>query len=646
MNRSVSIALLLLLAVSTVAAADEDPPRLRREGRALHYLITTDHVLRPGELEADGVEVQGVLPGNRYLVRAADAASLGDARGVRAVELYSAREKISRDGLRAAASNSPFITVRVVFHEDTTFEGALAAVEAAGGTIETPLELASAHPQRLEVRLPPGAIARLARSEAVFGVYGRPFHMAPMNDKAATLSEVTPLYSAPYGLDGTGITLSIFEVNDCDNNPCSKVDTTHPEFGGRVTSNTTTDNSRHATHVAGTMVAKGIIAPAKGMAPNATLQAFNAGSISRAFSDKAALGALNVTADNNSWGFVFGWQQDGSGTVPWVWHDAVDYFGGYDSFISAPYDKIAIDPTVNVLFVHSAGNDGGNGQPDLDSNGRHLHTDKNGDTVTNEIFCYSKNGSGTDCPTPTCTPGNSTKATDDNNNVGVPHCEIVHHKTYDAYGTMSLMAAEKNVIAVGACDQNGAIAFFSSRGPATDGRVKPDLTAMGLDQYSTLPNGLYGTMSGTSMSSPVVTGVAGIVAQQWKQTFNTRPSAQQLKTLLIAGARDQVGTAGIDLPGPDYAYGFGIVDAKTSVDIIRADAGAATHIRTATIGNGETVEIPLAITAPGTFRAVLAWADPEVLLHRLATVEVDPAIRNQTRAAIERTFRGSATSTA
>src|ERR1043165_8318442 len=163
MNLCASIALVLLLAVSTVAAADEDPPRLRRDARTLHYVITLDHVLRPGELEAPGVEVQGAVPGNRCLVRAADAAALGASRGVRSVELYGARNKISRDGLRSAASNSPFVTIRVLFHEDTTFDGALDAVAAAGGTIVTPLELASEQPQRLEVRIPPGAIAGLAR---------------------------------------------------------------------------------------------------------------------------------------------------------------------------------------------------------------------------------------------------------------------------------------------------------------------------------------------------------------------------------------------------------------------------------------------------------------------------------------------------
>src|SRR5438876_12357459 len=117
MNRFSSIALvLLLLAVPALAAADEDPPQHPNRG-ALHYLITTDHVLAPGELEADGVEIQHVLPGNRYLVRADDAATLGGANGVRAVELYAARAKMSREGLRSAASSSPFATINVLFHD-------------------------------------------------------------------------------------------------------------------------------------------------------------------------------------------------------------------------------------------------------------------------------------------------------------------------------------------------------------------------------------------------------------------------------------------------------------------------------------------------------------------------------------------------
>jgi Subtilase family len=610
MNRFLSIAVVVLLALP--ALADENPPQHPNRGGALHYLITTDHVLAPGELEADGVEVQHALPGNRYLVRAADAAALGGASGVRSVELYAARAKMSREGWRSAASSSPFVTINVLFHDDTTFDAALAAVEAAGGTIETPLAVAVTSPQRLEVRIPPASIAALARDEAVFGVYGRPLRPAPLNDLAAKLSNVAPVYGAPYNLDGSGIVLSQFEPDDGSG---SLVDTTHPELTGRVTTHGSTKVGRHATHVAGTMIAKGLTAAAKGMAPNATLQEYDLnGSTAEIFATKASLGTLNVTGDNNSWGFVLGWQPSG-GSITWTWSGGFDYFGNYDALYSAPYDKIAIDPAVNVLYVHSSGNDGTNGNPDLDTNGRHRHVaDSDGSVLTSEIFCYSQNGSGTDCPVPTCSAGNSTKSTEDDGSVA-SHCEIIKHPTYTAYGTLSFIAAEKNVLAVGACGSAGELALFSSRGPAKDGRVKPDLMAMGLDQFSTVPNGAYANMSGTSMSSPVVTGIAALVAQQWKLTFNNaRPTPQQIKTLLIAGARDQVGDPSIDLPGPDYTYGFGLVDAQASVDLIRADAGTGSHVRTASVANGQTIEIPLTVTAAGKLRAVLGWADPEVVL--------------------------------
>jgi subtilisin family serine protease len=612
MNRIFSIALVLALAVPAFAAADEERQlRKPEQDHAVHYFVSADRILDAQALAMDGIVVQHILPGNRYIVLTSDAATLRATAGVQSVEPYAAREKMSREGLRAAASTSPFVTVNVLFHDDATFAAAQAAVDAAGGTIETPLDIAIDHPQRLRVRLAPGAIPLLARDEAVFGVFGRPLRAAPLNDVAANQAHVTPLYSAPYNLDGTGIVLSQFEPEGTSGAGDDAVDTTHPELAGRVTTHNAPKPGRHATHVAGTMIAKGITPAAKGMAPNATLQEYglNGDTI---FDDKKGLGALGVTADNNSWGFVLGWQPEGNADILWVWEGAAEYIGGYDALYSAPYDKLAIDPTVNVLFVHSSGNDGAN-TPELDTNGRHFHTDVNGKTVTSEIWCYSKNGSGTDCPA-VCSAGLSTKGTDDNGNVHVPMCETVKHAVYGPFNTMSFIASEKNILSVGAIDASGQIAFFSSRGPVRDGRVKPDVVALGVAQFSTIPGNSYTNMNGTSMSSPVVTGATALLAQQWKQTFNARPTPQQLKTLFIAGARDQIGPSNLDLPGPDYTYGYGLIDAQASVDLMRADAGSGSHIRTGTIANGASIEIPLAVTTAGKFRAVLGWADPEVVL--------------------------------
>jgi hypothetical protein len=614
MNRIFSVALAFVLAVPAFAAADEERPLHNPEQtRAVHYFVSADRILDARAMAMDGIVVQHILPGNRYIVLTNDAATLRATPGVQSAEPYAAREKMSREGLRAAASTSPFVTVNVLFHDDATFAAVQAAVDAAGGTIETPLDIAVDHPQRLRVRLAPGSIPLLARNEAVFGVFGRPLRAAPLNDVAAAQAHVTPLYSAPYNLDGTGIVLSQFEPESTSGAGDDAVDTTHPELTGRVTLHNAPKPGKHATHVAGTMIAKGIVPAAKGMAPNATLQEYGLNG-DTLFTDKQGLGTLGITADNNSWGFVLGWQEEGNGDIPWVWEGAADYIGAYDALYSAPYDHLAIDPTVNVLFVHSSGNDGAN-TPVLDSNGRHYHTDANGKLVTSEVFCYSKDGSGTDCPAPPiCSAGFSTKGTDDNGNVHVRMCETVKHVVYGPYNTMSFIASEKNILSVGAVSSDGSIAFFSSRGPVRDGRVKPDLVAMGIGQYSTIPGGAYTNMNGTSMSSPVVTGATALLAQQWKQTFNARPSPQQLKTLLIAGARDQVGTPDVDPPGPDYTYGYGLIDAQASVDLIRADGGGGSHIRTSTIANGASVEIPLAVTTAGKFRAVLGWADPEVVL--------------------------------
>jgi len=56
MNRTVSIALAVILAVPLLAVADEDRPSHRSPDRALHYIVAADRVLDTRELEADGIE--------------------------------------------------------------------------------------------------------------------------------------------------------------------------------------------------------------------------------------------------------------------------------------------------------------------------------------------------------------------------------------------------------------------------------------------------------------------------------------------------------------------------------------------------------------------------------------------------------------
>ena len=563
-----------------------------------HFILQPDHVLSQTEiagLATRGVDVQRVLPGARYLVRADNADAIANEGRF---EYFGAAHKIAPSAAHFAARGLAFTTVRLVFHDDVSFEDARNAIENAGGTIERPLTTDFDPARVLTARVPSTAITSLANDERVFGIYGPPHRIKAQNAVAAQLSHVTPLFSTPYNLSGAGVVLSEFEL--------AQADTTHPEFSGRFTSHLTgsiTSDSQHPTHVAGTMIAQGLDARAKGMAPAAQLHEFSAqDDIGVVLNNKQnTLPSLSVVADNNSWGYVLGWcnPAECEGNFE-VWEGADELFGGYDALDSAPYDSMARQTP--VLFVHSAGNDGQEGQsPVFGPWFQHLHVDNNSNTLKNETFCYSQNGSGTDCPAPMCTAGTSTVT-------GEQHCETMKHPTYGPFTTMGLLSSVKNVIAVGAVTPQLNIAGFSSRGPTRDGRVKPDLVAKGTMQYSTLPGNSYGLLQGTSMSSPVVTGISAIVVEQWRKTFGGQsPSPQQIKTLLIAGADD------LGNPGPDYTYGFGLVDAQASVDLIIADGGTGSRIHTADISQGQQVDTPFSVGATQNLRLVLAWTDPEIL---------------------------------
>ena len=637
MTRRILLPLLFaLLLPATVGAATADrDPWSRPEGR--HYILERDHGFDSAErslLQAAGVEIQRPLGGDRYLVRMRSAAAFSKASALGSLKSYDGTRKIARSAWTEAARPRSFSRLSVLFHDDVEFDDAASAIAAAGGVLALPMTMGFKNLRRIEALVPAQNLQSLAADERVFGIFGPPRRPRALNAQAASLSHVTPLFSAPYNLDGSGVVLSLFEL--------AAADTAHPQFGGRYISHFTGGSSSdklHSTHVAGTIIASGIdptatsssdATRAKGMAPAATLHEFDVLVDFNVLIEtkQNQLSPLHSVADNNSWDYSLGWQPSG-GT--WVWNGGEDYLGGYSLSESSPYDAVAVSPGV-PLFVHSAGNDGTNGHPSLSAPWfPHQHVDDKGDPITSEIYCYSQNASGTDCPASTCpNVGHSTKS-------GADFCERTQHPTYGPYNTAGLMSSTKNSVSVGAVNLNGRLASFSSRGPARDGRIKPELVAKGVDQWSTAPGGLYQSLSGTSMSSPVVTGISGLLAQQYRMTFGGEtPNGAMLKTLLIAGADDQVGPPDLDKPGPDYAYGFGLVDAQASVDLILADNGTGSRIRKGTLPQGQQVEFPLITTSGQKVRVVLGWFDPEIypaadspseptLLNDLDVKIIDPA---------------------
>lgn len=89
-----------------------------------------------------------------------------------------------------------------------------------------------------------------------------------------------------------------------------------------------------------------------------------------------------------------------------------------------------------------------------------------------------------------------------------------------AWHYISAPADAASVLSIGAVDASGTIASFSSFGPTSDGRIKPDVCAQGASVYIIDTSGNIATSNGTSFSSPVLTGVISCLWQAFPNKTN------------------------------------------------------------------------------------------------------------------------------
>ncbi len=177
----------------------------------------------------------------------------------------------------------------------------------------------------------------------------------------------------------------------------------------------------------------------------------------------------------------------------------------------------------------------------------------------------------------------------------------------------------KNTISVGSVDSDDfAIDGYSSRGPTDDGRIKPDVVAPGCEDepsrndnnpsktiWSTVTGNSYSGSCGTSMAAPAVSGIVALLHQAYRQNnsgVDQLPSTD--KAILAHTARDLGNT------GPDFTYGWGLVNATKAVQLIRDDARNNLIRQSNISANAEKDTYQVYVgTNHSWFKVTLAWDD-------------------------------------
>jgi Subtilase family/Secretion system C-terminal sorting domain len=164
----------------------------------------------------------------------------------------------------------------------------------------------------------------------------------------------------------------------------------------------------------------------------------------------------------------------------------------------------------------------------------------------------------------------------------------------------------KNVLTVGSMNTfNYTIGPGSSRGPVADGRIKPEIVAGGVGISSTLPFNNYGVMTGTSMSCPTAAGILALITERYRQmNGGAFPDAALLKAL-VSNSADDLGN-----PGPDFTYGFGMINGRTTVEALEQN-----HYTKGTVANNGNQQIIIPSLPAGAYqlKIMLYWPDAPAL---------------------------------
>ncbi|MBN2198421.1 MAG: S8 family serine peptidase [Candidatus Aminicenantes bacterium] len=166
----------------------------------------------------------------------------------------------------------------------------------------------------------------------------------------------------------------------------------------------------------------------------------------------------------------------------------------------------------------------------------------------------------------------TTRAAERAAGLGVVIVNAAGNERNNVWGHIIAPADGFKVIAVGAVNAEGQISSFSSPGPSFDGRIKPEVCAMGVDVWLAYSRGeqlSYARGSGTSFAAPLAAGVAALLLEAHPDW-----TPEDVRAALTS-------TAGRS-SNPDNDYGWGVIDALGALNFgnpARADAQGPPAVR-------------------------------------------------------------------
>lgn len=126
----------------------------------------------------------------------------------------------------------------------------------------------------------------------------------------------------------------------------------------------------------------------------------------------------------------------------------------------------------------------------------------------------------------------------------------------DPWRYISVPCDADSVLCVGAVDAQKKLSYFSSVGPTADGRIKPDVVAMGSRTAVASPQGRITRSYGTSFSGPLMAGVMACL----RQAHPDRSNMDLIQAIRLSADQSQF---------PDNEYGYGVPDAVFADSLLR-----------------------------------------------------------------------------